>query len=79
MLLNDDQKSFRDTLRRFIAKDIAPIADAIDREDWFPSEIVPKFGDLGLLQLRLPEKYDGPGADMTTVCLAAEELAKVSE
>ncbi|WP_398474587.1 acyl-CoA dehydrogenase family protein [Tardiphaga sp.] len=79
MLLSDDQQSFRDTLRRFIARDVAPIANAIDRDDRFPSELVPKFGDLGLLQLRLPEEYGGPGANLTTVCLAAEELAKVSE
>ncbi|MDB5630502.1 MAG: acyl-CoA dehydrogenase [Tardiphaga sp.] len=79
MLLTDDQQSFRDTLRRFIVKEVMPIADAVDREDRFPSELVPKFGDMGLLQLRLPEEYGGPGANMTTVCLAAEELAKVSE
>jgi alkylation response protein AidB-like acyl-CoA dehydrogenase len=79
MLLTQDQHDFRDTLKRFIAKEVEPIADAVDREDRFPSELVPKFGDMGLLQLRLPEQYGGPGANLTTVCLAAEELAKVSE
>jgi alkylation response protein AidB-like acyl-CoA dehydrogenase len=34
---------------------------------------------MGLLQLRLPESYGGPGANLTTVCIAAEEFAKVSE
>jgi len=34
---------------------------------------------MGLLQLRLPEAYGGPGANLATVCIAAEEFAKVSE
>jgi alkylation response protein AidB-like acyl-CoA dehydrogenase len=79
MHLTQDQHDFRDTLKRFIAREVEPIADAVDREDRFPAELVPKFGDMGLLQLRLPEEYGGPGANLTTVCVAAEELAKVSE
>lgn len=79
MRFTEDQIAFRDTLKRFIAKEVAPIADEVDRNDRFPVELVPKFGDMGLLQLRLPESYGGPGANMTTVCIAAEEFAKVSE
>lgn len=79
MYLTDEQLSFRDSLQRFVQKEVAPIANAVDHEDLFPHELVPKFGDMGLLQLRLPEEYGGPGANLTTVCIAAEELAKVSE
>src|SRR5215475_15620056 len=79
MQFTEDQIAFRDTLRRFIEKEVVPIADEVDRDDRFPKELVPIFGDMGLLQLRLPEEYGGPGADMTTICLAHEELAKVSE
>jgi len=79
MKLNEHQLTFRDMLRRFVDKEIRPIADEIDREDRFPSELIPKFGDMGLLQLRLPEHYRGPGTDLTTICLAAEELAKASK
>jgi alkylation response protein AidB-like acyl-CoA dehydrogenase len=79
MQLTAEQIEFRDTLRRFVKKEVEPIATAIDHEDRFPSELVPKFGDMGLLQLRLPEEYGGPGANMTTVCIAAEELARASE
>jgi len=71
MQFTEDQIAFRDTLRRFIAKEVAPIADEVDRNDRFPAELVPKFGDMGLLQLRLPEAYGGPGANLTTVCIAA--------
>src|SRR5260221_5958197 len=79
MPFTEDQIAFRDTLKRFIDKEVVPIADEVDRNDRFPAELVPKFGDMGLLQLRLPESYGGPGANLTTVCIAAEEFAKVSE
>lgn len=79
MLLTDEQTAFRDSIRKMIEKEVAPIADEVDRNDRFPAELVPIFGDMGLIQLRLPEEYGGPGADMTTVCLAEEEIARVSE
>jgi alkylation response protein AidB-like acyl-CoA dehydrogenase len=79
MQFTEDQIAFRDTLKRFIDKEVVPIANEVDRNDRFPAELVPKFGDMGLLQLRLPESYGGPGANLTTVCIAAEEFAKVSE
>ena len=79
MQFTEDQIAFRDALKRFIDKEVVPIADEVDRNDRFPAELVPKFGDMGLLQLRLPEEYGGPGANLTTVCIAAEEFAKVSE
>ena len=79
MQFTAEQIAFRETLKRFIDKEVAPIADEVDRNDRFPAELVPKFGDMGLLQLRLPEQYGGPGANLTTVCIAAEEFAKVSE
>ncbi|MGO8916025.1 MAG: acyl-CoA dehydrogenase family protein [Stellaceae bacterium] len=79
MYLTEEQIAFRDSIRKLVAKDVAPIADEVDRNDRFPKELVPIFGDMGLLQLRLPEAYGGPGANLTTVCIAAEELARVSE
>jgi len=79
MYLTEEQTAFRDGVRRLARKEVAAIASEIDRDDRFPKELVPLFGDMGLLQLRLPEKYGGPGASMTTICLAHEELAKVSE
>jgi len=79
MYLNEEQIAFRESVRRLVQKHVAPIADEVDRNDRFPKELVPIFGDMGLLQLRLPEAYGGPGANLTTICVAAEEIARVSE
>mgnify|MGYP002020122715 FL=1 len=45
----EDDRIFRDQIRRFAEREIAPIADEIDHEDRFPAEVIPKFGDMGLL------------------------------
>jgi alkylation response protein AidB-like acyl-CoA dehydrogenase len=79
MYLTEEQIAFRESVRKLVEREVAPIADEVDRNDRFPKELVPIFGDMGLLQLRLPEEYGGPGANLTTVCVAAEELARVSE
>jgi alkylation response protein AidB-like acyl-CoA dehydrogenase len=79
MYLTEEQIAFRDSVRRLVARHVAPIADEVDRNDRFPKELVPIFGDMGLLQLRLPEAYGGPGANLTTICIAGEEIARVSE
>ena len=69
----------RDQVRRMVDKHVAPIASEIDENCRFPEELVEIFGDMGLLQLWVPQDYGGPGADLTSVCIAKEEVAKVSE
>lgn len=75
---SEDDRIFRDQMRRFAEQEVAPIADEIDYEDRFPAEIIPKFGDLGLLQWSVPEAYGGPGGSLTKLCIAREELARYS-
>ncbi|MBT3703537.1 MAG: acyl-CoA dehydrogenase [Alphaproteobacteria bacterium] len=68
----------REEVRKMAERHIAPIAAEIDENDRFPEELVEVFGDMGLLQLWVPEEYGGPGADLTSVCIVKEEIAKVS-
>ncbi|MCZ7526870.1 MAG: acyl-CoA dehydrogenase family protein [Acidimicrobiia bacterium] len=57
--------------------EIAPHAEAWDREARFPVDAVLKMGELGLFGLPFPPEYGGGGADLLTYCLAIEELARV--
>ena len=78
MARNEEHEMLRDSIRRMVARDVAPLVSSMEGTDRFPEELVPIFGDMGLMQLWLPEEYGGPGGDLTTVCIAKEEIAKVS-
>src|SRR5262249_27873735 len=57
---------------------VAPIAAEIDETDRFPLEIVKLFGEMGLMQLWVPEQYGGPNGNPTMACIARKENSRVS-
>jgi butyryl-CoA dehydrogenase len=75
--LTPEQEDFRKVVRDFAEREIAPHAEAWDRDHTFPVDAVLAMGELGLFGLPFPEEYGGGGADFTTLCLAIEELARV--
>ena len=78
MVFTEEQKAFREMVRRVAEKEVAPIAAEMDETDQFPRALADLFGELGLLSLWVPEEYDGPGGDLTTVCIAKEEFGRFS-
>ena len=56
-----------------------PHAEAWDRDHTFPVETVQAMGELGLFGLPFPEEYGGGGGDLTTLCIAIEEIARVDQ
>lgn len=77
--LNDEQRALRDTVRTLVEKEVRPLAARIDEEDAIPQRLLDLFGDLGLVQIGLPEAYGGAGGDFTSVCLVREEISRVSQ
>jgi short-chain 2-methylacyl-CoA dehydrogenase len=75
--LTPEQEDFKKVVRDFAEREIAPHAEAWDRDHTFPVDTVLAMGELGLFGLPFPEEYGGAGADFTTLCLAIEELARV--
>jgi butyryl-CoA dehydrogenase len=75
--LTPEQQQFRLVVREFAEREIAPHAEAWDREHVFPVDTVLRMGELGLFGLPFPPEYGGAGADYLTYCLAIEELARV--
>jgi alkylation response protein AidB-like acyl-CoA dehydrogenase len=64
-----------DTVRRFVAREVVPVAPELEREDHFPTEIVEKMRALGLFGVTIPEAYGGLGLDLVTYVGIIEELA----
>ena len=75
--LSEIHRSVRETARGFAQKEVAPHARAWDEEERFPSEIVPKLGELGFLGIRIPEEYGGSGLDTLAYAIIVEEIARV--
>jgi isovaleryl-CoA dehydrogenase len=76
--LGEMADAIRDTTRRFAADRIAPIAAKIDAEDWFPREIWPEMGALGLHGITVAEEDGGLGLGYLEHVVAQEEVARAS-
>ena len=77
--LSADHEVFRKVVRDFAESEVAPHVAEWDREHYFPVELIPKMGELGLFGLVVPEEYGGAGADFTSLCVAIEELGRVDQ
>ncbi len=76
--LTDEQKAFRDALRKFAQKEIAPLVDACEEKEEYPQFIFKKVGELGYLGARFPEEFGGSGGDTMYSVIMSEELGYVS-
>ncbi len=79
--LSQDHEDFRKVVRDFAEKEVAPNIAKWDAAAYFPADLVPKMGDLGLFGLVVPEEYGGAGdgGDFTSLCVAIEELGRVDQ
>jgi len=75
--LSDEQKLFQKTIREFCEKEIKPIAEKIDQEEYFSEELYKKMGRMGLLGMTVPQKYGGAGIDRVSYMMALEEISRV--
>jgi len=76
--LDEEHKMFQDLVRKFVAKEIEPIAEEYDRKDEFPMHLWSRMAEVGLLGLKLPEEYGGVPADNFHLVIASEEIGRAS-
>jgi len=73
----DEQNQLRRSVREFAEGEILPHVMEWDEASRFPSEIVPKLGEMGLLGVIFPEEYGGAGLGYVEYVIAIEELSRV--
>ncbi|MCC6211052.1 MAG: acyl-CoA dehydrogenase family protein [Burkholderiales bacterium] len=77
-LLAMEERQFRDSVRSFVEREIAPQATRWDLEERYPRPLLRRFGELGWLGTGFPEEYGGAGGGAVHYALLCSELARGS-
>jgi alkylation response protein AidB-like acyl-CoA dehydrogenase len=75
--LSDDQHLLRRSVREFAESEIRPHVREWDDAQHFPSELMPKLAELGLMGIQFAPDYGGSGMSAVDYCICIEELARV--
>jgi alkylation response protein AidB-like acyl-CoA dehydrogenase len=75
--LTEEESMFRDAVREFAETDVKPYVHEMDEAAQFRPDLIPRFFELGLMGIEVPEQYGGAGGGIFLSVLAIEEIARV--
>ncbi len=73
----EQHENLRTKIRKFAEEEVKPIAFMLDQENKFPSEVVHKLADMGIMGIPYGTEYGGTGLDVISYAIAVEELSRV--
>ncbi len=76
-VLSEDETMFRDAVTAFADEQVRPRVQAMDRAGQLDAELIPRFFELGLMGITVPEEYGGAAGTMMMVALAVEAVSRV--
>jgi alkylation response protein AidB-like acyl-CoA dehydrogenase len=76
-VLSEEEVMFRDAVREFAETEIRPHVQSMDEAAQFRADLIPKFFELGLMGIEVPETFGGSSGTIFMAVLAIEELARV--
>lgn len=74
--LTEEQRMYRDAVRNFCQKELAPYANDVDKTGEMRWEAIRKMPELGITGLMVDEAYGGAGLDTVSAALAIEEVGR---
>ena len=74
--LTEEQRELLNAADRFGKKELFPLAQRMDDEEWWPAEAFPKIGAAGLLGITIPQELGGVGADLFTSGLVLQAFSR---
>jgi butyryl-CoA dehydrogenase/short/branched chain acyl-CoA dehydrogenase len=75
--LNEDERLFQSTVRKFAREQIRPYVREMDEAGVFRKDLIRRFFEMGLMGIEIPEEYGGQGGTFFQAVLAVEELSAV--
>ena len=79
MIATEEHQAFRDVVRDFARREFAPHVEHWEAAGELPLDAVGAMADLGLFGIVFPEEMGGGGGDFTSLCIAIEEIGRVSQ
>jgi len=76
-VFSDDEQMFREAVSGFANDEVRPRVQAMERASKIDPELFPKYFELGLMGIEVPEQFGGAGGTLTMVAIAVEEISKV--
>ncbi|MBC7173000.1 MAG: acyl-CoA dehydrogenase family protein, partial [Polyangiaceae bacterium] len=68
---------FRDNVRKFLEKEVAPFYDRWEKDEIFPRSLWSNLGENGFLCVDVPEEYGGSGAPFRMSAVIIEEISRM--
>lgn len=72
-----EQRMLRDMVYDWSVKQLGPLQEKIDEEDWMPPDFFRKLGDLGILGITIGEEYGGSAQGIVMQVLAIESMSRI--
>ena len=76
-LLSDEETMFRDAVAAFAQEEVRPRVADMEKAGRIDPALLPKYFQLGLMGIEVPDQYGGAGGTLFMVTLAVEEISKV--
>ena len=74
--LKDERQMVVEEVRRFVDREVIPVAHELEQHDTYPTELIEKLKTMGIFAATIPEQYEGLGFDFETYVKIVEELAR---
>jgi isovaleryl-CoA dehydrogenase len=74
--INEEQRQLKESVARFVDKQVIPLAPEIDADGAFPEKNFQTMAEMGLFGISIPQEYGGSGVDLLSCQLVMEELAR---
>jgi alkylation response protein AidB-like acyl-CoA dehydrogenase len=75
--LNEEEQLILATVKKFLDKEVAPVASELEHRNEYPTEIVERMKEIGLFGANVPEEYGGQDLSYTVYAMIFEEVSRV--